>query len=57
VSFGGGPPIYLYFGGNWAGASAAADRFAALPAARRRAWLRAHYRAVTELRVPLKDMP
>ncbi len=57
VSFGGGPPIYLYFGGNWAGASAAADRFAALPAARRRAWLQAHYRAVTELRVPLKDMP
>ncbi len=57
VTFGNQTPTYPYFGSDWAVASAAARRFAALPSAQRQAWLHAHYRAVTQQRVPLKDLP
>ncbi len=48
---------YPYFGNDWAIASAAARRFAALTPAQRHVWLLAHYRALRLGRLPLSALP
>ncbi len=42
---------------NWSRTSAAADRFGRLGQARQQAWLRAHYAALTQGRLPWQDLP
>ncbi len=56
VTFGNQTPTYPYFGSDWAVASAAATRFAALGRERQRAWLLTHYVALNQGRVRLRDI-
>lgn len=48
---------YPYVGQDLPGTVAVANRFAALPAARQHAWLRTHYLALRQGRVPLSTVP
>jgi hypothetical protein len=50
-------PVHFFFGQWWDLAFAAAQRFAAVPPERQHAWLRAHYLALRQGQVPLKDLP